>query len=98
MPLRSRTWPLATFLLAFTLIASLFFANAQPTDPPPKAVEPPRRDIPPGAGAVQPSSSVEATALAIAYHALRHGDAKVTPQAVGQFAAEMMNAFSAARK
>jgi len=47
---------------------------------------------------VQPSSSVEATALAIAYHATTVAGAKTKAEAVGKYAAEIINAFSAARK
>jgi hypothetical protein len=67
--------------------------KAAPPDAPPV---PPAVRVAAPTGVLQPSSSVEATALAIAYHALR--EAKPTPEAVGKYAAEMMNAFSAARK
>ena len=97
MHLQSRIWPVTTLILAFVLLASMFTAQAQP-ETPPKPADPPRREGPQNGGAVQPSSSVEATVLAIAYDAVKRGDAKVTPQAVGQFAAEMMNAFSKSRK
>ena len=48
--------------------------------------------------AVQPSNSVDATALAIAYHASVQSGVKAAPDAIGKYAADMINAFSAARK
>jgi hypothetical protein len=49
--------------------------------------------------AVQPSGSVEATALAIAYHALRAaGNDKPSAADIGKFAADMLNELSMQRK
>lgn len=99
-----RIWRSATVGLALLLIGG-FVVQAQPVAPPSSTTDaqPNGRIASPGTivlhrDAVQPSNSVEATALAIAYHASLQSGAKLTPENVGKAAAELLNAFTAARK
>ncbi len=106
----NRRWRWATLALALTMTAGLLAGQAkdakepaQPGQPAqPKVIADPTlpRMLVTQAGAIQPSQSVEATALAIAYHALRSGggEAKISAEAVGEYAAAMLNAMSKARK
>ena len=70
----------------------------QPKEQPAKPEPAPATVRPAPAAAIQPSGSVEATALAIAYDALRRGNDKVSADAVGEYAATLLNAMSKARK
>lgn len=85
---------LTVLVMAAMLLPAPSTLQAQPKEPDP--AKPAGRAVEP---AVQPSSSVEATALAIAYHALRAaGNDKPAAADIGKFAAEMINEMSKQRK
>ena len=106
----NRRWRWATLALTLTMTIGLIAGQAKDAKEPAQPGQPaqpkvvleslqPKLMLAHG-GAIQPSDSVEATALAIAYHAVRTsgGEAKVSAEAVGEYAAAMMNAMSKARK
>jgi len=95
-----RRWKGLSLCLALALGAGVLLGQVEPKQPAPPEPLPPRAVMGRAPRQVlQPSDSVEATALAIAYDILREGGTEKLPASnVGGFAAEILNEFKAKQK